>query len=67
MNYEVSNIKIRCFQQNKHKCLVPYVMSPKALVCVLTIAENNDSSCSIESDDDSFLSGSVNYFTEIKC
>ena len=66
MNYEVLSIEIRHFQQNKHKCLIPYVMSLKALVCILTIGENNDSSCSIESDDDLFLSGSVNYFTEIK-
>ena len=28
------------------------------------MAESNDSSCSAESDDDSFLSGSVNYSTE---
>ena len=28
------------------------------------MAESNDSSCSIESDDDSLLSGSVNYSTE---
>ena len=28
------------------------------------MADSNDSSCYIESDDDSFLSGSVNYSTE---
>ena len=38
--------------------------SPKALVCVLTMAESKDSSCSAESDGDSFLSGSVKYSTE---
>ena len=41
-----------------------YVTSPKALVRILTMAESKDSSCSVESDDDSFLSGSVNYSTE---
>ena len=39
-------------------------MSQKALVCILTMAESSNSSCSVESDDDSFLSGSVNYSTE---
>ena len=28
------------------------------------MADSNDSSCYVESDDDSFLSGSVNYSTE---
>ena len=37
-------------------------MSQKALVCVLTMAEIL--SCSIDSGDISFLSGSINYFTE---
>ena len=63
-NYEVSNIEIRHFQENNRKCLILYVTSPEALVRVLTMAESNDSSCSAESDDDSFLSGSVNYSTE---
>ena len=31
---------------------------------MLTMADSNDSSCYVESDDDSFLSGSVNYLTE---
>ena len=31
---------------------------------MLTMADSNDSSCYVESDDDSFLSGSVNYSTE---
>ena len=39
-------------------------MSPKALVRVLTIVESSNWSCSIESDDDCFLSGSVNYSTK---
>ena len=38
--------------------------SLKALVSVLTMAESNDSSCSVISDDDSFLSGFINYSTE---
>ena len=60
----MSNIEIRHFRENNRKCLIPYMTSPKALVRVLTIAESNDSSRSAESDDDSFLSGSVNYSTE---
>ena len=46
------------------KPLIVFVTSPKALVRVLTMAESSNSSCSIESDDNSFLSGSVNYSTE---
>ena len=63
-NYEVSNIEISHFRENNRKYLIPYVTSLKALVHVLTMVESNDSSCSAESDDDSFLSGSVNYSTE---
>ena len=60
----MSNIKICHLQENNHKCLIPYGMSPKALVHILIMAESNELSCSVESDDDSFLSGSVNYSTE---
>ena len=44
--------------------LILYMIPPKALVRILTMAESSNSSCAIESDDDSFLSGSVNYSTE---
>ena len=46
------------------KPLILFVTSPKALVHVLTMAESSNSSCSIEFDDDSFHSESVNYSTE---
>ena len=38
--------------------------SPKALVRVLTMTVSSNSTSSVESDDDSFLSRSVNYSTE---
>ena len=60
----MSNIAIHHFQINNHKCLIPFVISRKALVRISTMAENSNSSCSIEFDDYSFLSGSVNYSTE---
>ena len=43
------------------KSLIPYMMSPKALVGVLTMAESSNSICCLE---DLFLSGSVNYSIE---
>ena len=54
------NIAIHHFLVNNRKPLIAFVMSLKALVCVFTMAESSNLSCSIESDDYSFLSGSVN-------
>ena len=44
--------------------MIIFVTSPKALVRVITMAESSNSSFSVESEDDSFLSRSVNYSTE---
>ena len=60
----MSNTAICHFLVNNRKPLIVFVTSLKALVHVLTIAESSNSSCSVESDDGSFLSGSVNYSTE---
>ena len=60
----MSNIAISHFLVNNRKPLIIFMTSPKALVCILTKAESSNSSCNIESDDDSFLFGSVNYSTK---
>ena len=60
----MSNIAIRHFCVNNLNHLIIFVMSRKALVCVLTMSESSNLICNIESDSDSFLSESVNYSTE---